>query len=305
MLEFGVRGDEHHRTRCLVDLPALDADEAVLDDVESAHALGAGPPVEFDDGLQNRDRVAIDGHRPTGLEADDHLIGSVPVQRGVFGVVVDVLGGGVPEMLQEPGLHRATPDVLVDGERRALGDVDRDRVLLRERDGLLPGPGIVADRGQHLQMRCQRGESDLEAHLVVALAGAAVRDDATVELPRGGHQMLDDQRPAQRGDQRIAIHVEGIGLDGGQAVLVGELVAGVDHHRFDGTAVHGPLPDQLHILAALSEVDSDRHHFFAGLPTDPADGHRGVQAAGVGQDDALGHEVSPLGQCLTNGLTGV
>ncbi len=294
MLEFGVCGDEHHRTGGLVDLPTLDADEAILDDVEAAHALGSGPAVEFDDGLQHRDRSGVDGDRPTGLEADDHLIGGVPVQRRVFGVVVDILGGGVPQLLQEAGLHRAAPDVLVDGERRTLGDVDRDRVLLGERDGLLPGPGVIADRGQHLQIRCKRGESDFETDLVVTLAGAAVGDHAAAVLPGCGHQMLRDQRPAQRRDQWIAVHVESIGLNGTQAVLVSELVAGVDHDRLGGPAVHGPLAHDLHILAALSEVDGDGHHLFAGLPADPADGHRGVQAAGVGQDDALGHEISPL-----------
>ena len=117
VLEFGVRGDEGHRARRLVNLPALDADETVLDDVETAHTLGTGPAVEFHDGLQHRDRVAVDGHRPPALEADDHLVGGVEVDGRVFGVVVDVLGRGVPQVLQEAGLDRAAPDVLVDRER--------------------------------------------------------------------------------------------------------------------------------------------------------------------------------------------
>ena len=117
MLQLGVGGDEHHRAGRLVNLPALDADQSVLNDVEAADTLGAGPPVEFDDGFQHSDRVAVDGHRPAALEADDHLVGGVPVQRWVFGVVVDVLGGRIPQVLQEAGLHRAAPHVLVDGER--------------------------------------------------------------------------------------------------------------------------------------------------------------------------------------------
>ena len=196
VLEFGVGGDQRHRARRLVDLPALDTDQPVLDDVETAHALGAGPAVQFDDGLQDRDRVAVDGHRPSAGEADDHLVRGVEVDGRVFGVVVHVLGGGVPQVFQEAGLHRAAPDVLVDRERRALGDVDRNRVVLGERDGLLPGPGVVADRCQHLQIRRERGEPDLEAHLVVALAGAAVRDHTAVVLPCRGDQVLDDQWPA-------------------------------------------------------------------------------------------------------------
>ncbi len=228
------------------------------------------------------------------LETDDHLVGGgAPVQRRVFGVVVHVLGRRVPEVFQEAGFHRPTPYVLVDGERRALGDVDRDRVFfLGERDRLLAGPGVVADRGgQHLEIRGQRGESDLEAHLVVALAGAAVGDDAAAVFTGRAHQMLDDQRPAQCGHQRVTVHIERVRLDGRQAVLLGELVAGIDHDRFDGTAIQGALADDLHVLAALAEVDGHGHHLFAGLLADPADGHRGVQAAGIRQDDAFGHEV--------------
>src|SRR5580658_9138752 len=50
-----------------------------------------------------------------------------------------------PGVFQEAGFHRAAPHVLVDGERGAFGDVDRDGVLLGEGDGLLPRPRVVAD----------------------------------------------------------------------------------------------------------------------------------------------------------------
>ena len=294
VLELGVRGDQRHRARGLVDFPALDAHQPVLDHVEPADALLPGAPVEFHDRFQNADRLAVDRHRHATLEPDDDLVGRAPVERRVLGVVVDVLGGGVPQVLEEAGLDRAAPHVLVDRERRALGDVDRDGVLLGERNGLLARPRVVPDRGQHLQIRCQRSESDLEADLVVALAGAAVCDDAAAVLAGRGHQVLDDQRAADRRHQRVAVHVERVGLDGRQAVLVGELVAGIDHHRFDRTAVHGTLPHDLHVLAALAEVDGDGDDLAAGLLADPADGHRGVQTAGIRQDDAIGHETDLL-----------
>ena len=233
--------------------------------------------------------TAVDRNRNAAFEADDHLVGRAPVDGRILGVVVDVLGRRIPQVLEEAGLHRPAPDVLVDGERRPLGDVDRDRVLLGERDGLLPGPRVVADRREHLEIRCQRGESDLEAHLVVALAGAAVRDDAAAVLARGRHEMLDDQGPAQRRHQRVAVHVQRIGLDRGKAVLLGELVLGVDDDGLDRAAVDGPLADDLHVLAALAEIDGDRDDLTAGLLADPADRDRGVQTAGIRQDDALGH----------------
>ena len=116
-----------------------------------------------------------------------------------------------------------------------------------------------------------------------------MRDDAAAVLARGGHQVLDDQRAADRRHQRVAVHVERVGLDGRQAVLVGELVAGVDDDGLDRAAVQRALADDLHVLAALAEVDGDGDDLAAGLLADPADRHRGVQTAGIRQDDAFGH----------------
>lgn len=99
--------------------------------------------------------------------------------------------------------------------------------------------------------------------------------------------MLDDQWPADRRHQRVAIHVQRVVQDGGQAIAVGEFVAGIDDDRLDRAAVQGALPDDVHVLAALAEVDRDRHHLTAGLLAYPADGHRGVQTAGIRQDDAF------------------
>ena len=104
--------------------------------------------------------------------------------------------------------------------------------------------------------------------------------------------MLDDQRAGQRGDQRVAVHVEGVGPQGGQAVPVGELVAGVGHGGLDRAAGQGPLADGLQVLAALADVDRDGDDLGAGLLGDPADRDRGVQTAGVRQHDALAHRVS-------------
>ena len=63
-----------------------------------------------------------------------------------------------------------------------LVDVDRQVVLLGELDRLVAGQRVVADRGDAREVGCEGGDADLEAHLVVALAGAAVRDDGRAVL---------------------------------------------------------------------------------------------------------------------------
>ena len=114
-----------------------------------------------------------------------------------------------------------------------------------------------------------------------------MRDDAAAVLAGGRDQMLDDQRPADRGHQRVAVHVQRVVQDGGQAVALGELVAGIDDDGLDRAAVQRPLAHHLHVLAALAEVNRHRHDLTAGLLAYPADRHRGVQTAGIRQDDAF------------------
>ena len=109
-------------------------------------------------------------------------------------------------------------------------------------------------------------------------------------VPRGrGDESLDDHRPGQRGDQRVAVHVERAGAQRGQAEPAGELVAQVEHLGLDGAAGERALADHVQVLAALADVGGHGDHLGAGPLGDPADRHGGVQAAGVGQDDTLGH----------------
>ena len=105
----------------------------------------------------------------------------------------------------------------------------------------------------------------------------------------GGDEVLDDRRPGEGGDQRVAVHVEGVGLDRREAVLVGELVLGVRDLGLDGTAGERALADDVQVLAALADVDGDGDDLGARLLGDPADGDGGVQTARVGEYDALGH----------------
>jgi hypothetical protein len=89
--------------------------------------------------------------------------------------------------------------------------------------------------------------------------------------------VLDDERAAQRGDQRVAAHVERVGLQRGQAVLVGVLVAHVGDDGLDGAAVEGALADDLEVLAALADVGGHGDDLGAGLLRDPADRDGGVE----------------------------
>ena len=194
VLQLAVGGHQGHRPGGLVDLAGLDAHQAVLDDVDPTDPLGTGAAVELLDDLQRGEGLTVQRHRDACVEGDVDDVGGRREGR-VLGVVVDVLGGTVPDVLQEAGLHGAAPDVLVDGEGILLGGLDRQVVLLCVFDGLLTGQGQVAHRGDALQLRAEGLDGDLEADLVVALAGAAVGHRGGAELLGGGHQVLGDDRP--------------------------------------------------------------------------------------------------------------
>ena len=169
-----------------------------------------GPLVQLGDDLQRVELPPVDGHRHSRGEGQHKLI-RLARHRRVGGVGPHVVVRRFPDVLQVPGLARAAPQVLVDRVRRPGRHVDRQALGRGELDRLVAGHARVPDRRVDLEVRRQGGEPDLETHLVVALAGAAVRDDGGALL--GGHagQVADDQRPGQGGDQRVLVHVESIG----------------------------------------------------------------------------------------------
>src|SRR4051812_16370197 len=91
--------------------------------------------------------------------------------------------------------------VRVDRERRfaALVLGDRDLVLLGEIEQRLAALEFpLPPRGNDLDVGLKRIIAELEAHLVVALAGGAVTDRIRTDLPRDLNLALGDQGPRDR-----------------------------------------------------------------------------------------------------------
>ena len=120
-------------------------------------------------------------------------------------------------------------------------------VNLRLAGGQLP----FADRGQNLQVRRERLDRHVEADLVVALAGAAVRDGGGAVLARHIDQRLGDQRAGQRGGQRVAALIERAGHQRGEAKGLGEFAAQVAHFESDRAGRAGPRRE---LLIGLEEA---------------------------------------------------
>src|SRR5665647_735317 len=133
-----------------------------------------------------------------------------------------------PRVLEDTALVAAPPQVLVDRVRALLGERDRDVVRRHVVEQLLAaGPVGAARRGDDLQARVLAAHAHVDAHLVVALAGAAMGDGGGAVLVRRLDELLGDQRPRQRADEGVLVFVERVAHECRQAVVLGELVLGV------------------------------------------------------------------------------
>ena len=205
--------------------------------------------------------------------------------RGVGRQRVRLLGRSAPRILEDARLDRPPEEVLVDRERGCRGLHDRDSLGERVLDLLVAGPDPVAERRDHLDSRVVRLEGELEAELVVPLAGAAVDDGLGADVERDLGDGLGDDRPRQRRDERVLALVERVRDDRAGALLVGEGVLAVDEEHVVGVR-RARAHDRLLEVELLANVDEDRDDLLEAVPVllQPREDAARVEPARVGDD---------------------
>jgi hypothetical protein len=133
----------------------------------------------------------------------------------------------------------------------------------------------------------------LEAHLVIALAGAPVGHGGGAVAAGLGHQVAHDHRTRQGGDQRVLALVAGVGLPGParrspRPSRLGRRPPRPPPRRRPGRAADG-VPILAAALGGLPDVDRDGDHLDALVLDQPTDGHRRIEATAVGQHHSLSH----------------
>ena len=116
----------------------------------------------------------------------------------------------------------------------------------------------------HRDVGLERVVGELEAHLVVALAGRAVRDRVGADLLGDLDLLLGDQRPRDRGAEQILPLVERVGAEHREDVVAHELLAQIldeDVLRLDAEQQR-LLARGLELLA-LAEIGGEGHHLAA------------------------------------------
>ena len=289
-LERTVRLVQDRRGRRLVDLTALDPDQAVLDVVDPSDAVRATQRVEPVHQLHGVQPLAVDRDRDPALELD-HELDRDRSLGGRDGPLVGVRRRRDPRVLEHARLARAAPEVHVDRVRRRLRDRNLDPTLGGVVDLLVAGQAHPdPHRGDDLESRVEGMDRNVEPDLVVALAGAAVGDRIGALDPRDLDQELGDQRPGERGGQRISALVQRIRLEVRPDEVADEPLAGIDDVGPRRAGADRPLFDAL-AEGAAADIDRQADDLAVVLLAQPGDGDRGVEAAGIGENDLL-HGVS-------------
>ena len=150
-------------------------------------------------------------------------------------------------------------------------------MLLRVLDLVVPVHAPFAHRGDHLELWRQRRRGDVEAHLVVAFACAAMGDRSRPLTAGDLHQHGRDQRPAEGRRQRVLLLVHGSGLQRRPDEELQEGLAAVRHVGGGCAGLEGAGLDGVEILL-LAEIDREGDDVPARL-FQPSDCDRRVEAA--------------------------
>ena len=273
--------------RCLVHAARLHPHVAILDEIDAAHAVLPAEPIETLEHGHRLQAVTVDRNRISSLEVDQHLDGNVGGRLRRVGELEHLVGRRRPRVLEDPSL-------VGDVEQVAVGGV---RPFRRHRHGNVVAPGELDERGarvqlplpprrDHAKLRRQRGVRQLEAHLIVALAGGAMGDRVGALLQRDVDLSARDERTRDGCPQQVAALVDGVGPQHGKDEVADEFLAQIDDVDPDRARPERLLADRQQLLA-LTEVGTEGDHLAAVALDEPAQADGGVEPARVGENDLL------------------
>src|SRR5436190_12891938 len=168
---------------------------------------------------------------------------------------------------------------------------NRNPTRLSVGDRILSAPDIpFAPRRYDGEVRGERSVSQLEANLIVALSGAAMRKGVGANLPRNLDLTARNEWTRHRGAKQIFAIVDRAGAKRRIYERLDELFAEIFDIALVGTRSHGLGSHAGQLASALSNVSGDADDARAPVVLfEPRDDDRRVQPAGIGEDDSAGH----------------
>ncbi len=264
-------------------------DIAVFHDVRPTDAVRAAQLVQAGQYGGGRQRLAVDRHDVAVTVAQfeiKRLVGGLfrrhrPTPHRLIRLAPWVFQhAALVGNVQEIRIHR------IRRFRTAL-HLDRDAVLLGVSQQFLAREQIpFPPRRDDLDVGFEGVSAQFEPHLIVALAGRAVRYGVRSSLYRDLDLALGDQRPGDGRSQQVFALVDRVGPKHGEHEIAHEFLAqilDVDVFRLD-PKLQRLTPRRLQFLA-LAEIGGKGHDLAVIHVLQPLQDDRGIQAARIGQHD--------------------
>ncbi len=157
-------------------------------------------------------------------------------------------------------------------------------VPVRVLDGVLARHDVpLAPRRNDGELRRQRLVGELEADLIVALAGAAVGEPIAPGGQRHFHLLLRQQRTRDGGAQQVFVLVDAAGADHLPEIVLDELLAHVGDVDFARAGLARLLFETAQLIAALPDIAADRDHLAAVILFEPGNDDGCIEAARIGE----------------------
>ncbi len=189
------------------------------------------------------------------------------------------MGGSFHGFFQGAALVAQVPEVAILAVDAILGGLDRHIVLGGIVERVLAAADVpLAPGGDDVQAWVEGHDGQLEADLVVALAGGAMGHGVGAFHLGDLDHALGDQRAGKRGAQQVFALVDGPGLHGGEDEVGQELGAQVFHVTLGGAGGDGLLL-QAGQLVFLAQIGAETDDLAAVVVLEPRHDHAGVQAA--------------------------
>ena len=253
----------------------------MVDATDAVHAAEVVQP--FHHG-QRREWLAIERHGPALFERDLDVRGR---RWRVFGGArpfVSARWRFLPRVFEHARLAAPAPDVFIDRERPLLAPRNVDAVRLQVFDLVFARHRLLAGRGHDLERRVKCLDAHIEAHLIVALACAAVGHGSRAFFMGDIDEQLREQRPGKRGRERVGVLVDCARRQRREGEVFEEVLAAVDHAHLERASGHGARFDHW-LFAALADIDIERDDIVAAFDREPFNRGRGIEATGVGEDE--------------------
>ena len=173
------------------------------------------------------------------------------------------------------------PDVAVTAVGGIRGEGQVDAVRLAVVDLGLAGverPLLVTPCSDDLQVRSERLDAELEADLVIALAGRAVADRGRAFLARDLNELLRDQRTRHGSAEQIFVFIDSVRLDAGRDVFIAEFIRHIEDVKLVRTAVLRALLEVIELFF-LADVDADADDVVVEVLLQPRDDRSRVKTA--------------------------